>query len=97
MDVMGHVLFVCRQYVSSRIVLILLSLLMARFPASLRAKGYALSNVISMAAGFAAQYTGLPMFTVMERWTWIFFGFCMFFAFLIALFTFPYKSPHLLP
>src|SRR3954469_14629872 len=96
MDVVGRVLFACRQYVSSGIVKILVSLLIARFPAPLRAKGYALSNVISMAAGFAAQYTGLPMFTVMERWTWIFFGFCMFFAFLIVLFTFPYKSLHLL-
>lgn len=68
MDSLGHVLLFCRQYVSGGIVYWrhMTRLVTCRFPAPLRAKGYALSNVVSMAAGFAAQYTSLLMFTVME-------------------------------
>ena len=47
---------------------------------SLRLRGYALTNVISMAAGFASQYSGLPMFEALHGWCWIIFAFTMLIA-----------------
>lgn len=38
------------------------------FPAPLRARGYAMANVVSMAVGFASQYSGFPMYTAMKGW-----------------------------
>ena len=59
------------------------------YPAGLRARGYAIANVFSMAVGFATQYSALPMYRTMHGWVWIFFAGCMLFAFLIIFFFYP--------
>ena len=59
------------------------------YPAGLRARGYAIANIFSMAVGFATQYSALPMYRTMHGWVWIFFACCMLFAFLIVFFFYP--------
>jgi hypothetical protein len=59
------------------------------YSAGLRARGYAIANIFSMAVGFASQYSALPMYRSMHGWTWIFFAGVMAFAFLVVYFTYP--------
>ena len=59
------------------------------YSAGLRARGYAIANVFSMAVGFATQYSALPMYRSMHGWVWIFFACCMAFAFTIIFFFYP--------
>ncbi|ORX41197.1 general substrate transporter [Kockovaella imperatae] len=59
------------------------------YSAGLRARGYAISNIFSMAVGFATQYSALPMYERMHGWIWLFFAGCMAFAFIVIYFTYP--------
>ncbi|GFZ48330.1 hypothetical protein JCM24511_06078 [Saitozyma sp. JCM 24511] len=59
------------------------------YSAGLRARGYAIANIFSMAVGFATQYSALPMYRSMNGWVWIFFSGCMLFAFSVIYFTYP--------
>jgi hypothetical protein len=59
------------------------------YSAGLRARGYAIANIFSMAAGFATQHSALPMYRSMNGWMWIFFSGCMLFAFNVIYLTYP--------